>query len=70
MALGKRSELTGGGLIRSMGGWSAVRAMQKTGITEKSDDRILGSGTFVAEVMNQAEKKISIINAGYGQTYC
>ena len=42
----------------SMGGWSAVRAMRKTGTKVKSDDRILGSGTFVAEVMNQAEKKI------------
>jgi REP element-mobilizing transposase RayT len=58
ISLGKRSELTGGGLIRSMGGWSAVKAMRRTGAEEKSDDRILGSGTFVAEVMNQAEKKI------------
>ncbi len=26
---GRRSDLTGGGLIRSTGGWAAVKAMQK-----------------------------------------
>ena len=51
IALGKRPDLTGGGLIRSMGGWSIVKAMRNSGIKEKSDERILGSGKFVSEVI-------------------
>ena len=56
--LGKRPDLTGGGLIRSMGGWSIVKAMRKSGVKEASDDRILGSGVFVSAVISQAEEKI------------
>jgi REP element-mobilizing transposase RayT len=56
--LGKRPDLTGGGLIRSMGGWSVVKAMRKSGIKEASDDRILGSGEFVSKVISQAEERI------------
>jgi len=41
---GSRPELVGGGLIRSQGGWSAVRSLRRLGITEKSDERILGVG--------------------------
>ncbi len=55
---GKRDDLIGGGLIRSMGGWSAVKAMRKSGIREGSDNRILGSGDFVSQVKSQAEEKI------------
>ncbi len=58
IALGKRPDLTGGGLIRSMGGWSVVKAMRKSGVKEESDDRILGSGVFVSEVISQAEDKV------------
>lgn len=55
---GKRPDLTGGGLIRSMGGWSVVKAMRKSGLKEEADDRILGSGEFVSQVIGQAEEKI------------
>ena len=58
IALGKRPDLTGGGLIRSMGGWSVVKAMRKSGVKEESDDRILGSGEFVSEVIKHAEEKV------------
>jgi len=58
VALGKRPELTGGGLVRSMGGWSIVKTMRNSGIQEQSDARILGSGEFVSEVIKQADKKI------------
>ena len=44
---GHRPELVGGGLIRSMGGWSAVLAMRRSGSKEVSDQRILGDGDFV-----------------------
>ena len=52
---GRQSELTGGGLIRSMGGWSAVRARRKQGTQEVGDERILGSSEFVQEMLAQAQ---------------
>jgi REP element-mobilizing transposase RayT len=58
IAVGKRPDLTGGGLIRSMGGWSIVKAMRTSGIKEESDERILGSGAFVSELIKQAEEKM------------
>ena len=58
IAMGDRPDLTGGGLIRSMGGWSVVKAMRRAGEREKGDERILGSGAFVSEIINQAEEKI------------
>ena len=39
--------MIGGGLIRSVGGWSAVRALRKMGAYQKGDERILGDGDFV-----------------------
>jgi hypothetical protein len=55
---GRRPELVGGGLIRSLGGWSAVKAMRRSGDRELSDDRILGSGDFVERIIKEAEAKI------------
>jgi hypothetical protein len=53
---GKRPELTGGGLIRSMGGWAAVTMLRNT-MRMKSDERILGDGDFVEEVLKTAEEQ-------------
>ncbi len=58
IALGKRPELTGGGLIRSMGGWSIVKAMRNSDLKEESDARILGSGEYVSAVIKQAEENM------------
>jgi REP element-mobilizing transposase RayT len=55
---GRRPDLVGGGLIRSMGSWSHVISMRKLGQKELSDERILGSGKFVDEVIKEAEKGI------------
>jgi REP element-mobilizing transposase RayT len=55
---GRRPELVGGGLIRSLGGWSAVKAMRRSGDRQLSDDRILGSGDFVERIIKQADAKI------------
>jgi len=52
---GKRPELTGGGLIRSMGGWSAVKMLRHSALRMKSDERILGDGDFVEKVLKSAE---------------
>jgi hypothetical protein len=52
---GHRSELVGGGLIRSAGGWTAVSALRRLGIREKSDERILGSGEFVEHLIDHSD---------------
>ena len=57
IALGKREDLIGGGLIRSHGGWANVKAMRRAKIFEKADERILGDGDFVQEVLAGAEEK-------------
>ena len=51
--VGRRPELVGGGLIRSMGGWSGVLALRKRGEKAASDERILGDGEFVERVLEE-----------------
>ncbi|HWQ26211.1 MAG TPA: hypothetical protein VN367_05445, partial [Chlorobaculum sp.] len=51
-------ELTGGGLIRSTGGWSEVRSLRKRSEKQFSDERILGSGEFVKEILKEAEEGV------------
>lgn len=53
----KNPEFTGGGLVRSVGGWSQVRALRRRGVKEEHDDRILGGGDFVSEVLKEAEAR-------------
>jgi len=57
ITLGNRPELGGGGLLRSVGGWSEVVSMRRRGIGIRSDERILGSGGFVERVIGEAEAK-------------
>lgn len=54
IAAGKRQDLTGGGLVRSVGGWSALKSLRKSGAFQKGDERILGDGEFVENVLFQA----------------
>jgi len=53
---GKRAELTGGGLIRSSGGWSGLKEYYKAGIRLKGDERILGDSDFVEGVLKATEE--------------
>jgi transposase-like protein len=55
---GRRPELVGGGLIRSLGGWSQVLSLRSSGEKLEYDSRMLGSGDFVAEIIREAEKKV------------
>ncbi len=55
---GRRPELVGGGLIRSLGGWSQVLSLRSSGEETEYDSRILGSGDFVAEIIREAERKV------------
>jgi len=53
---GKRPELTGGGIIRSMGGWTKYLSEKKMQKHLKGDERILGDSDFVQSVLqNQNE---------------
>ncbi len=56
--LGKQPDLTGGGLIRSLGGWSEVKTMRKRGEQQLGDARILGDGVFVKEMLDQADDNV------------
>ena len=58
IAEGKRSDLTGGGLIRSSGGWDAIKALRKSGIRLKGDERILGDSEFVESVLNECDERL------------
>ena len=58
ISLGDRPELVGGGLIRSLGGWSNVISLRKHGDRELSDERILGSGAFVDQIIKEADDRI------------
>jgi len=59
---GRRTDLQGGGLIRSVGGDASVLSSNRKEDRELSDERILGSGDFVAFVIqdkNELEEKRS-----------
>jgi hypothetical protein len=57
---GRREDLTGGGLIRSLGGWSAVERLRLKGRDHlKSDERIVGDSAFVDSILARAEEKIT-----------
>lgn len=55
---GRRSDLVGGGLIRSAGGWSVVKAMRRGVERMKGDERILGEGAFVETVLKAAQENL------------
>jgi putative transposase len=57
IASGRRPELVGGGLVRSLGGWSQVLSLRRTGSKVFSDDRILGSSEFVQDIIAEAEER-------------
>ena len=53
---GRKEELTGGGLIRSLGGWTDAREVLKSGVHIMSDERILGDSEFVDAVISQSDE--------------
>jgi len=56
--VGKREDLTGGGLLRSQGGWEALKGYRKAGIRLKGDERILGDSDFVEKVLKSAQESL------------
>ncbi len=56
IGLGRRPELVGGGLVRSVGGWSALKALRSKAFRIMGDERILGSSAFVEAVLRGADE--------------
>ena len=56
ISLGKRTDLTGGGLLRSCGGWTVLKESHKAEIRLKGDERILGNSDFVEKVLKSSEE--------------
>ncbi len=57
---GRRPELVGGGLIRSHGGWEAVKKINREkGDRIKGDERILGDSDFVLQVLEETEEQFN-----------
>jgi len=57
--IGRRHDLTGGGMVRSSGGWSGLRAMRRAKVFQKADERILGDGDFVEQVLSSAQERLN-----------
>jgi REP element-mobilizing transposase RayT len=53
---GRRPELQGGGLLRSLGGWAAVAALRRGREHYLADERVLGSSEFVETLRQEAER--------------
>jgi REP element-mobilizing transposase RayT len=57
ISAGKRPDLVGGGLVRSSGGWHALKAMRKAKVYMKGDERILGESDFVEAVLQLCQQE-------------
>ena len=70
LAMGKRPDLIGGGLIRSLGGWKATTKALSKMDRLKGDERILGGSDFVDDVLRHAKEELDrreqLKLAGYG----
>ncbi len=63
---GRRDDLSGGGLVRSIGGWTEIKNAKER---LKGDQRILGGSDFVMKVLREAEdiceRRFTLKNRGY-----
>ena len=55
---GRRPDLMGGGLYRSMGGWRAVADLRRGREAYRSDERVLGSSAFVEALLEEADAQL------------
>jgi REP element-mobilizing transposase RayT len=67
VALGRRPELVGGGLVRSMGGWAEVKSQRQRKARALTDERILGSGEFAERILKEAEARTQRQQAAMGR---
>jgi putative transposase len=66
---GRQPGLTGGGLVRSSGGWGVLKSIRRMGVHLKGDERILGDSDFVESSLKAAneamDRKYQLQAAGY-----
>jgi hypothetical protein len=55
---GRRPDLTGGGLVRTAGGWAALKAYRRRKIHIKGDERILGDSGFINSVLKEQNERL------------
>jgi putative transposase len=55
---GRRNDLVGGGLVRTLGGWSQVISLRKSKDKVLCDTRVLGQDKFVERIISEADKRI------------
>lgn len=55
--MSKIPEFTGGGLVRSVGGWGVLKSMRRMNSHLKGDERILGDSGFVQQVLDAAHER-------------
>jgi len=55
ITMGKRTDLIGGGLVRSAGGWESLKGFRKIKAYMKGDERILGDSSFVETVLKESQ---------------
>ena len=58
VAMGRRPDLTGGGLIRSTGGWKTLKEFSRRNVHIKGDERILGDSDFVEAVLEAQNERL------------
>jgi hypothetical protein len=67
--MGKDPNLSGGGLLRSTGGWGVLKSKRRMKAHLKGDERIPGDGGFVMPVLEPAqarmEKRYRMASKGY-----
>jgi hypothetical protein len=56
LSMGYQPLLVGGGLVRSLGGWSKAASLRQHGALAKGDERILGSSEFVTTALREKEE--------------
>ena len=57
---GRKPELVGGGMIRSLGGWEEIKKLNLKALGGlKGDERILGESDFVQEILSYANESYS-----------
>jgi hypothetical protein len=57
-ARGRRPDLAGGGLVRSLGGWEQVKQTRRKGPPPQGDERILGDPDFVQSVLKASREQL------------
>jgi putative transposase len=62
MSMGKRPDLIGGGLVRSAGGWLNLIEMRRAKVFVKGDERILGDGDFVEQIVQEAGEAMTSLS--------